>query len=344
VSRLEPRVLDAPPAGWDALVASDPGACAAHRPELWSAFARTLPGLEPRFIAATGGRALEGGAPVLLERRAGLHWIHALPYLLSGAPLAAPGSHAAVDAAVGEGIGALQRAHRAVGGEWALYRPAGPAVDPEALVAAGGETRALEAALVELDRGLEPALRRMERKTRQAARQARDRGLRFAEDPGALGEAWALHLMQSRRWAGHRPPPTELSRRLLGADAAGEPLARLFTVTDARGLLAATLALDHPRELTLWWSGTHPEGRGRHAFTLLLVGAVEWAAAHGRARVNLGASAGRAPVAAFKASLGARMLRYPVRWLDARHASAPGRLVAAAQAFARRGRPRGEAA
>jgi hypothetical protein len=67
----------------------------------------------------------------------------------------------------------------------------------------------------------------------------------------------------------------ELSRRLLAPPAAespgaGGPLARLFTVRDGRGLLSAVLALDHPREMMPWWSGTHPDARGREAASLLL--------------------------------------------------------------------------
>jgi GNAT superfamily N-acetyltransferase len=54
-----------------------------------------------------------------------------------------------------------------------------------------------------------------------------------------------------------------------------------------------------------WWSGTHPDARGREAATLLLGSVVEWAAGAGRARVNLGGSAGLPALAAFKRALGA---------------------------------------
>ncbi len=338
-------MLDAPPEGWEGLVASDPGASPAHRPELWEAIAQALPGMTSRFIAAECGGRLRGGAPVMLERRGGLHWIHALPFLLPGTPLAEPGQHEAVDAAVGERLLGLQREVAALGGEWVLYRPQVSETGPGAPGLPEGETRLLEAALVDLEPGLESVWHRMERKTRQAIRHARERGLRFAEEPTALVEAYALYLRQSRAWRGHRPLPLELSRRLLGLGGGpGGPVARLFTVRDQRGLLSATLALDHPRETLLWWSGTHPAARGGEAFTLLLGGIVEWAAARGRARVNLGGSAGLEPLAAYKTSLGARIARYPVRWLDARHAPPAGRLVAAGQAFLRRGRPRGETA
>ena len=90
-----------------------------------------LPGLSVRCLAVAEGGALAGGMPVLVERRAGFHWLHALPFLLPGAPLARAGAHAAVDAAAAAGLRALQRETRAVGGEWALYRPAGPPVAPE---------------------------------------------------------------------------------------------------------------------------------------------------------------------------------------------------------------------
>jgi CelD/BcsL family acetyltransferase involved in cellulose biosynthesis len=348
VIRLTPRVQEGPPDVWAALLASDPGASPAHRPAVWAALAASLPGMESRFIAAESDGRVIGGAPVMIERRAGFHWIHALPFLLPGTPLAPEQDRAAVDLAVAEGIAALQRERAALGGEWVCYRPDPSPGHGPALEIPCGETRVHPSALIDLDHGPEAALHRMERKTRQAIRHARALGMSFAEEPSALVEAYALYLRQSRGWRGHRVLPLELSRRLLApaggaADALG-PAARLFTVRDGRGLLSATLALDHPRELLLWWSGTHPDARGGQAFTLLLGAIVEWAAAHGRARVNLGGSAGLVPVEAFKASLGARIVRVPVRWLDARHAPAAGRWVAALQNRIRRGRPLGELA
>jgi len=336
-------------------VAADPCATAAHRARLWAVLAQTLPGMEPRFIAVEDEGGFKGGAPVLIERRAGLHWIHSLPFLLPGTPLASNGARREVDAAVAGGLASLQRELHAVGGEWSLYRWGEDPVAPESLEAVSGETRMVETAVVDLAAGLSAAWARMERKTRQAIRAAREHGLAFAEEPEALDEGYALYLRQSRAWRGHRPRPVELSRRLLalpaaaaadGAAAPGvaDPLGRFFTVRDARGLLSATLALDHPREVMLWWSGTHPDARGRQAFVLLLGSVVEWAAGAGRARVNFGASAGLPSVAAFKRALGAFEVRHPVRWLGARHATPAGRLVAAAQAGVRRRRARGEPA
>jgi hypothetical protein len=337
-------------------VAADPCATAAHRWRLCAVLAQTLPAMEARFLAVEREGGLAGGAAVVIERRAGFHWIHALPFLLPGAALAAEGARGEVDGAVARGLGALQRELRAVGGEWSLYRPGEPPPAPGAIEAVSGETRTEETAVVDLADGLEAAWGRMERKTRQAIRGAHAAGLVFAEAPEALPEAYALYVRQARAWRGHRPRPVELSRRLLATpgtagDAGGvaasggaAPLARLFTVRDARGLLSAVLALDHPRELMPWWSGTHPDARGREAAVLLLASVVEWAARAGRARVNLGGSAGLAGVAAFKRALGAASVRHPVRWLDARHASPAGRMLAAAQAALRRRRARGGAA
>jgi GNAT superfamily N-acetyltransferase len=349
---LEARVLPEPPTGWEALAAADPCATAAHRARFAPTLARSLPGMEPCFVAVEREGRLVGGAPVVIERHAGFHWIHALPFLLPGAPLAVPGERESVDASVASAVASLQRELRAVGGEWSLYRPGAAPVAPGALEAVGGETRVVESAVVDLSRGLEAAWARMERRTRQAIRAAREHGLTFGEEPDALPEAYALHVRQARAWSGHRPRPIELSRRLLaaappesgaggGAQDLRVPLARLFTVRDGRGLLSAVLALDHPREPMLWWSGTHPDARGRQAFTLLLGSVVEWAARAGCRRVNLGASAGQPAVAAFKRSLGAQGVAAPVRWLDARHATPLGRLLAAAQAGLRRGRARG---
>jgi hypothetical protein len=348
---VEPRVLAEPPGAWEALVAGDACATAAHRWALTCILASTHPGYEPAFVAVMEGDRLAGGAPLVIERRAGFHWIHVLPFLLPGAPLAVDGARREVDAAVARGIGELARERRAVGGEWSLYRTCAAPPDAETLAPAGGETRMVETAVVDLSAGLSAAWAAMERKTRQAIRGAREAGLLFAEEPDALAEAYLFYLRQSRAWAGHRPRPIELSRRLLaapaagaarGADAAvGGPLARLFTVRDGRGLLSAVVALDHPREVMLWWSGTHPDARGRDAFTLLLGSVVEWAAHQGRARVNLGASGGLPAVAAFKRALGATAVRHPIQWLDARHATIGGRLLAGAQAMVRRGRARG---
>jgi len=338
------RCLDGPPAGWSELLATDPGATPAHRPALWAALAGTLPGMEARFVAVGEHGFLEGGMPVLVERRAGFRWLHALPFLLPGAPLARAGGHARVDRAAAAALAALQHELGVVGGEWALYRPGGPAVCADALERVTGETRVLEAALVDLGAGLEAARGRVDRKSRQEIRQAHAR-LDFADEPGALEEAYALHAAQARAWRGHRPLPLELSRRLLlpAGDGLG-PAARLFTARRGAALLCAVLALDHPREVMPWWSGAHPEARRLHAFPFLLWSVVEWAHAAGRARVNLGASAGSGPVAAFKDSLGATTLRYPVRWLDAQAAPVAGRLLGAVQARWRRGRARGEAA
>src|SRR5207249_347370 len=118
----------------------------------------------------------------------------------------------------------------------------------------------------------------------------------------------------------------------------------LFTVRDDRGLLAAVLALVYAREVLAWWSGTHPEGRHRHAFPLLLWSLAEWCAERGVERLNLGASGGFDSLIAFKRSFGARSLRYPVRWLDACHAGPLGRAVARAQSWWRCDRARGASA
>ncbi len=335
---MEPQFFDAPPGGWESLLAEDPNATPAHRPALWRAFADTY-GMRLAFVAARRAGALVGGAPLLIERRAGFTWLHGMPMLLPAAPLARDADREAVDVAVARGVGMLQRRLRVVGGEWSVYRPRDPAPDDTVLAACGGEVRTMETACVELGAGLDAARRRMDRKTRQEVRRA-GRRLRFAEAPEALEEAYALYARQARAWGAHRPLPLELSRRLLHGPA---PAARLFTVRDAQGMLSAVLALDHVRETLLWWSGSHPEARRRGAFPFLLWSVIERAAEEGRARVNLGASAGRSPVAGFKASLGAASLRYPVCWLDARYASLAGRGLAWLQGRVRRGRDRGGA-
>lgn len=335
------RWLDAAPDAWRALLRDDPSACASHDPAVWAAFTASLPGFASRLAVVEDAGRVIGGAPVLVERRAGLVWLHALPMLLPAAPLALPGRHAEVDAAVGAAFAALARETRAVGGEWACYRPAGPEPEASALDAVAGETRWFEAAIVDLSGGTDAALKRMDRKARQSLRAQRD-AWGFEESPGALEAAYRMHLLQSRQWAGHRALPLELSRRLL-AGGADSP-ARLFVLRDGGGLASAALALDSPRETFVWWSGTHPGGRAGQAFTVLLWSIVEWAAERGRARVNLGASTGLGAVSSFKRSLGAEDFRYPVRWFGAPHAPPHARLVAALQRRLRAGRARGSAA
>ena len=330
--------MDAAPVEWRVLLAADPAATAAHRPELWQALAAVIPGVESRFLAVEEDGGMVGGAPVMTERRGGLTWVRALPFLLPAAPLARAGAAAAVDKAVADALLAFTRDVRAVGGEWACYRPAGVAIARAALERLPGETRWFESAVVELEGGPEAALRRVDRKTRQGLAHARALGLRFMEDPGALDQAIALHARQSRRWPGHRPVSPALSRRLLEAG-----VGRLFTVSDARGPLCATFALDGGHETLMWWSGAREEAREHGAFALLAWSLAEWAHAHGRARLNLGASTGLDPVAAFKRSLGARAVRWPVRWLNARFAPSVGRMVASLETRLRRGRARGEA-
>lgn len=335
--------LDQPPAGWNELLRDDPNAGPAHRPELWSAIADTQPGLAVRFAAVGDRAALLGGAAVMIERRGPFRWLHALPHVLPGTPLARAGHHAEVDRAVAAALAALARELAVLGGEWSLYRPRGPAVEADAEAALPGETRRLESAIIELNRGPAAAWRRIDRKTRQAIRRAAA-ALRFDEEPAALDAAYALHAAQARRSSWRAPAPLPLSQRLLRASGAAAAPARLFTARDARGLLSAALALDHPRETLVWWSGTHPEGRALEAFGFLMWSVVEWAARAGRERVNLGASPGLDPVAAFKRSLGATAVAYPVRWLDASAASLAGRGVAALQRRLRRGRARGTSA
>jgi hypothetical protein len=336
------RWWDRAPHGWDELLAADPAGSPAHRPALWAAFAAAFPGHELRVATLEEDGELVGGAPVLIERRGPFAWLHALPRMLPGTPLARPGRHAEVDVAIARALAMLARELGAVGGTWSLYRPEGPAPDPGAIDAVPGETRWIEAAIVDLEDGLDAAEARMSRKQRQALRHARTHGLAFREDPRGLEAACAMHLAQGREWGGDRRLPLELSRRLL-AGHGEEPVARLFTLADARGPVSAALALDGPHETFVWWSGTHADGRRRGAFGLLLWRIAEWAHARGRRRLDLGASTGLEAVAFFKHGMGASTVRYPLRWLDASRAAPAGRAVAALQAFVRRGRARGEA-
>ena len=332
--------LDHVPDAWTALLAADPSASPSHRHQVWAAFAAVIPGFEWRLLVHEAGGRVVAGVPLVLSHRGPFHWLHALPWLLPAPPLAAPGGHAAADAALAGAFAELARARRAVGGEWSFYRPEGPAPAEAALACVPGETRWVEAGLLRLGDGLDAIRARMSRKQRQALEQARDRGYAFADEPLALAEAYALHLSQSHAWRGYRPLPIELSRHLLAAGG-DPPVARLFTMRSRGELLSATLALDSARETFVWWSGTHPEGRRGHAFAALLWSVASWAAARGRMRFNLGQSTGLPHVAAFKEALGAEAFRYPIRLLDASAAPWPGRAMAAMQRAWRRRRAGG---
>ncbi len=338
---LDVAVLDSVPDGWDALLAADPSASPTHRPEFWEALVAASPAFEWRVLVLREQGVLMGGAPLVISRRGPFRWLHALPWLLPAAPLARPGEHARVDRALCTAFAELAAEQRAVGGEWSFYRPEGPAPAAETLARVPGETRLFEAAVVSLGQGLDAVRAGMSRKQRQALERSRERPLEFAEDAGALDEAYALHLAQSRHWPGHRPLPLELSRRLLRAGDRDAPVARLFTLRSQSGLVSTTLALDGPHETFLWWSGTHPDGRRAQAFLRLLWSVAEWASERGRRRLNLGASSELPHVSAFKSAVGALDVGYPVRWLDARHASLPGRMLARVQWFRRRARSRG---
>lgn len=304
--------------------------------------------MSPRWLVVERDGREIGGMPVVVQRRGGFHWIHALPATLPGAPLAADGCREEVDRAAADAIESLAGELGIVGGTWTLYRPGAPAFAADALGRVGGETRRFEAAHVSLDAAWETLLQRMDRKTRKEMRLARESGLAVVEDDGALLEAYALYRAQAKAWRRHGPVPLELLRRLLSPDLApiadADRAARLFVVRSPRRLLAAALALDGARETMLWWSGSHPDARAAHAFPLLLGGVMEWAKTRGRARVNLGASAGLEPLHAFKESLGAVPFSYPVRWLDARRAQGAGRAVGWLQRRLRRSYPRGESA
>jgi hypothetical protein len=335
---LTARWLEQPPTEWDSLRRSDPAATPIHRPELARALAAVLPGYSAHWIAVERDGGLVGGAPAMIERRAGLHWIHAMPWALSGAPLAQTGLHAAVDETVAAAIDRRAAELRAVGGAWVLYRPNQPEIARETLERIPGETHAMTTAVIDLAGGVEAAFRAVARRTRYEIRATHGRALTCAEDPDALDEAYALYRAQARRWPGHRPRPLELLRRLLLDDP---PAARLFAARDARGLLTAGLVLIGDREWMWWWSGSHPEARVAHATSRLMWSTVEGAAAAGCTRLNLGASAGLASVEAFKLGLGARDLPVIVRWIAPVHAGAVGRAVAGLQARIRARRARG---
>lgn len=323
------RWVESPPDDWDALRREDPNATPLHRPDVVRALVEALPGCRASFVLVEeGDGALIGGAPVVMERRFALEWLRAMPYTLPGAPLARPAAHPLVDRLVADALDARARDARIVGGEWVLFRPEGPAVDPGTIAQLAGETRVSETDVVDLSEGAAAAYRRLQRRTRESIAAAIARGLRCAEDPDALDEIYAFYAAQARAWSGHRLKPVSLLRRLLAGDA---PAARLFTVRDDRGLLSGAAALVGEHEWLLWWSGSHPDARPRHGFATLVWSMIESAARDGAKRFNLGASAGLENVASFKKAMGARALPVTIRWIGPDYASAWGKAVAALQ-------------
>jgi hypothetical protein len=331
------RWLPQAPAAWNVLRARDPSAAFSQDPGFVEALAAVLPGFAARFLVIERGAELVGGMAVLTERRGPWCWWHAMPYLLPGAPLTVPGEREVVDRACARAAAEALREERAVGGEWVGYRPLSPVGPPLEIVP--GETRTLDAWVVDLDAGLEAARARLDRETRRGIRLAMENGLEILHDPAGLQECYALHRAQSRAWAGHRALPLELSRRLV------ELPGTAFLVARRGGeRLAGVLALSSPAEAFVWWSGARPQARASHTYAALLWGAVEWAAGRGCRRINLGASTGLGTVEAFKLDLGGERVDYPVRWLASTHAGMTGRLLARLQGWRRRGRHRGRAA
>lgn len=335
------RWLERAPDGWDALVAGDPDASPAHARGFVEALAAVRPGCTAAYLVAGADEAPTAGLPAVIERRAGLHWLHLLPSLLPATPLAPPGAHGAADDACACAIAAQARALGAVGGAWVIARHAAPTAAATTLERVPGETRVLPTAVVDLAAGFDAAWRRVDRHARQEMQAARRRGLELGEEPGALEAAHALYATQARSWNAHATLPIELARRLLAAPTGAAPLARLFTARDARGLLSAVLVLTGRHEWFAWWSGSHPDARRRHAFGALLWHAAERASAAGARRFNAGASAAREGVGSFKRSLGADVRDVQVRWIAPAGGGPVVRLVAALQARARRGRARG---
>lgn len=330
------RWADSATAEWHALIEQDASATPAHHPSAWQALTAALPAYRIRLIEVRDEGRLVGGAPCAIETRLGLSWLHAMPFGLSAAPLALPGWESEVDEAVGTALATFQRERALVGGEWSCYRAARAAVAPSALERLEGETRFMESAVIDLGSDSGEVRARMDRKTRQDIVRSASRGVRCEVDALALERVYALHAQQARLWRGHRVLPLELSRRLLALGAA-----HVLVAHDRDGVQCGLFALDAPHETFLWWSGSHPSARASDATPRLMAWAAEWARSRGRRRLNLGASRGLAALESFKRSMGARSVRYPVRWLAAANAAPLGRLAAAVQKRVRRGRHRG---
>ena len=302
-----------------------PGRDPAHRAEVHEALVAVATSAERRYVVAERDGVAIGGAPAVIERRAGAHWLHALPHLLPAAPISSPGERA--DRRPPRVRGGSRHFSARPARRWGVVAlpPIGCRLGRRAGVRARRDPHGEGgAASLRPDEAIES---RLDRDARHSYRRAQASGLAFAEEPEALEEVYALYVAQSRRWRGHRPLALELSRRLIaarGSNGSG-PVARLFTARDGRRLLVGILVLEHPRGALLVVERLAP-GRARTA----RVPVADAAASPQTRRAAASRASTSAAAPGFPASRrsGARSARadvsYPVCWLDARFRDVDG--------------------
>jgi CelD/BcsL family acetyltransferase involved in cellulose biosynthesis len=306
--RLVVTVESAPPAGWAALLADDPGATFFHTP-LWSdALHRHAGGVTPLwFVARAGGRCV-GGLSAVARRRGPLRLLQSHFDGTAGGPLIAPDlpetERDAVAAALLEGWARAAR-RPDVAAAALILSPDADARWGGRLACLGWRRRDLPFAVIPLVGGPEaveydvlPRTRRKERN--RALRRGCTAGV--TTDPGVLAEYYPIYLAAARRWR-VAPTPEALLRDLL---ARGAGAAFLSWVRRDGRFIGGHVCFRHGAEVVAWNGATLPEHAEVFPATLLIWTDVVEACRGGAQRLDLGSSGGLAGVARFKELLGAR--------------------------------------
>ena len=306
--RLVVTVEPAPPPGWVALLAADPGATFFHTP-LWSdALHRHAGGVTPLwFVACAGGRCL-GGLSAVARRRGPLRLLQSHFDGTAGGPLIAPDlpetTRDAVAAALWEGWARAAR-RPDVAAASLILSPDADARWGGGLARFGWRRRDLPFGVIPLAGGPEtveygvlPKNRRNERN--RALRRGCTSGV--TTDPGVLAEYYPIYLAAARRWR-VAPTPEALLRDLL---ARGAGAAFLSWVRRDGRLIGGHVCFRHGAEVVAWIGATLPEHAAVFPATLLIWTDVVEACRGGAQRLDLGGSGGIAGVARFKELLGAR--------------------------------------
>ena len=289
-------------AEWDELVRRDPRAHTLQRPIALRCVAAA--GWRPRwFEVRDGAGVLRAGLGCAVRTRVGLSTVIAGLGGLYGGPVAGP-DDAEAEAIMAEGFarrGRLRVVHREL--VWGRQDP--PRGDWKGL-------RALDAAVLDVDptapfdrflKGIFPRNRRNE------GNRSDRRGLRIEIHTASdvLAEFHPLYVERCREW-GTPPLPLEFMAALV--DTVDEAL--VFVTRDADERVAgAHVCVDLGDELFAW-VGTTERRKDVFPSTVLVREEARWCHEHGRTRLNLGSSIGRAGIEGYKKLLGARWDR---RWI-----------------------------
>ena len=289
-------------AEWDELSGRDPRAHGLLHPRALRCV--TTAGWRPRWYEvrdSDGG--LRAGLGCAVRSRGGLLTLVAGPGGLYGGPVAGP-DDAQAEALLAEAFGHRDRlrvVHREL--VWARREP--PRGDWSGL-------QALDAAVLDVDphASFDRFLMDVVPKNRRNECNRSDRrGLRTEvhADARALAEFHPLYVERCREWG---TPPLSLELLTTLVDTVDQ--AMVFVTRDADDrLIGAHVCVDLGDELFAW-VGTTERRKDVFPSTVLVREEARWCHQHGRSRLNLGSSIGRAGIEGYKKLLGARWDR---RWI-----------------------------